>query len=181
VDFLTTLITGAVAGAIITGVFNMYSKHTEYKNSYLKMILEKRIEAYERINSVITLLKMSVVDNGKAYHMIFSSDKDAFYNDYSVVTKAFMYELWMSDNAKNNLLKLQQEIVRCFVLHNNGMTLIDVGKSEYKIIANLRDNLEKDLVIDLQNLYKIEDFLSNKTVTTEFVERNIADRPKEEK
>ena len=58
------------------------------------------------------------------------------------------------------------------------MSLVDVGKSEYKTIANLRDNLEKDLVIDLQSLYKIEIFLSNKTVVTGYEERNISDKPK---
>ena len=177
-EILTTLISGAVLGALIAGGFNIYSKHTEYKNSYLKMILEKRIEAYERINSVITMLKISVVDNGQAYHNIFSADKDALYGHFEILTKAFIYELWMSDNAKKNLQKLQQEIVRCIILHNNGMPLIDVGKSEYQIIAKLRDNLEKDLVVDLQTLYKVENFLSNKTVVTGYEERNISDKPK---
>jgi len=99
-EFLTTLFSGAVVGAVIVGGFNIYSKHTEYKHSYLKMILEKRIEAYERINSVIVMLKTSVLDNGKAYHTIFSFDKDYFFEHHKILREAILHELWMSNKTK---------------------------------------------------------------------------------
>jgi len=55
--------------------------------------------------------------------------------------------------------------------------LTSVGKLEYKIIGRLRDELEKSLVFDLPNLYKIDSFLSQKEIVTKYEERDISKKP----
>jgi formiminotetrahydrofolate cyclodeaminase len=81
----TSLFSGAILGAFITaiiaallsGYFNIKTKNKEYENSYAKMILEKRLFAYEQINLIINKLKESTLDSdGKAYHIIFFSKEN---------------------------------------------------------------------------------------------------------
>ena len=169
---------GAAVGAIIAGGFNLYSKHTEYKHAYLKMILEKRIEAYEHVNTVIVMLKKAVIGEGKTYHDIFASDQNYFLQQYLILREASSHELWMSNKTGKNLQNLDQEFVRCLILHNNGKSLVDIGNLEYKMIGGLRDELEKSLLADLSSLYKIDNFLSQKEVITKYGERDISERPK---
>lgn len=60
----TSFFSGAILGAFITaiiaelisGYFNIKTKSKEYENSYAKMILEKRLFAYEQINLIINKL-----------------------------------------------------------------------------------------------------------------------------
>jgi len=169
---------GAILGAVIKGLFDIYSKNKEYKHSYYQMIVEKRVKTCEDINTVVAMLKASVLDGGKAYHMIFSGDRENFMQEYKVLRSVFLNDIWMSDRIKNSLLCLHGELVRCLILHDRGEELTSIGKQEYETIGKLRDELEKGLLIDLQDLYKIGEFLSNKEVITKYYHKDISQRPK---
>lgn len=51
------------------------------------------------------------------------------------------------------------------------------GKSEYKEIAKLRDELEEALLSELPELHKIDKFLAGKTVEKKISETDLKRRP----
>jgi hypothetical protein len=179
-DTLPTFISGAlltaVIAALIAGFFVLYSKHTEYKNSYLKMIVDKRVSAYEHLNVVIQNIKVAKVDNNKAYYHIFSNI-ELFDDFYKLMYNTQSYEFWMSDHTKSALLKLHQELTHCYIKYQQGNELIAIGKEEYETIAKLRDSLEINILYDFPNIYKVEQFFKNKQVVTSFETRDISKRP----
>lgn len=165
---IASLLTGAIAGALIKGAFDMFLKQQEYKNSYLKMVLDKRLAAYEAVNTVIGILKISILDNedNRTYHNIFHDQTD-FFGLLAFFTKITEHELWLSDETKKRLHDLRKLITYCsYQLSTHD--LIEIGKEVYQQIAIFRDQLEKSFIKDLSSLYKIDKFLNNKTIETEF-------------
>jgi hypothetical protein len=166
-------LSGVLLGALLTGIFNVWSKNIEYKNTYLKMILEKRLDAYEFANSLIVQLKYPVQDpDGKAYHTIFLNDQK-FDNFLSRIYLLPEKSLWMNDETSIKIKKIFDLLVSYKVRNGKGESLIDIGKEIYLTLGIRRDELEKSLLSDLKTLYKIDNFLSNKSVVTTYENRNV--------
>lgn len=181
----TSLFSGAILGALITaiiaalisGYFNIKTKNKEYENSYAKMILEKRLYAYEQINIIINMLKKSTLESdGKAYHLIFSS-KENFDNSFQMIFNISSHEFWLSEKTRKSYKNIFDEIIRCSSLVENGENIDIIGKEEYQFIGKLRDELERDVLVDLKDLYKIDKFFNQKKIETAFIERKLTDRP----
>ena len=80
-DILTIVVSSTVTSALISGLiggwFSLRSKQAEYANIYYKMILERRMVAYEEVERLIGEIKIAVVDNDqRPYHLLFSGDND---------------------------------------------------------------------------------------------------------
>lgn len=163
---------GTVIAALITGVFNKYIKDREYKNSYLKMILDRRVEAYEAINTLLGTLKISLKDDKDqlAYHFIFNNQDD-FIKFVSSQTQTMRHDLWMSNETQNNLHNVRKMILYCAHELTNRV-LIEIAKENYMQIGILRDKLERSFIKDLENLYQIDKFLEAKTIKTNFQNMN---------
>ncbi len=171
---ITTLLSGAVLGAFVTGAFTIFSKYMEYKNSYLKMIVEKRVIAYEKLDVVIQNLKIAVVDNdAKPYHQILT-DKKSFFDFLQLIHNTMAQEFWMSDNTKSLLLKLHQKLISYIFKNEQGIEFINIGKDNYKQIGIQRDELEKSILKDFPNIYKVKSFFKAKQIVTEFENRDIS-------
>ena len=169
IPFLTGAVAAAIGGAVITGAFNVFIKKQEYKNTYLKMVLDKRVVAYEAINTLIGTLKISFLDDEdkQIYHNVFHDQTD-FFELLAFFSKITEHELWMSDETRKRLHNLRKQIANCS--HQlPARNLIEIGKESYRQIGILRDELEKSFIQDLLHLYKIDQFLKNKTVITEFI------------
>lgn len=175
-DILSLLVGALIAliAPLITGYFNIFVKKKEFENEYFKQIVSKRLEAYEELNKLIYILKGSVQDNdGKAYHLIFQDEKN-FMDFYALLYNNRINSFWFSENLNQYMLKLFNELGKCSAKKQcNKLLYTEIGKSVYKDLAMLRDNLEKEQVLDLPNLYDIKHFLKNKKVITSFVKRDI--------
>uniref|UniRef100_E6PTE1 Uncharacterized protein n=1 Tax=mine drainage metagenome TaxID=410659 RepID=E6PTE1_9ZZZZ len=62
---LSSSVIGGAIGAFITGRFNLRTKDREYENEYFKLILAKRIAAYESIQKLVTGLKTAVLSDDR--------------------------------------------------------------------------------------------------------------------
>ena len=64
---------GALITGFITGISTLRAKRAEYVNEYHKLVLAKRISAYEELEILISYLKTSFHDgNGRLYHLLFA-------------------------------------------------------------------------------------------------------------
>jgi hypothetical protein len=156
---LSSSVVSGVLGALIAGWFNLRSKRTEYANTYYKMVLEKRIKAYEAVERIISQIKIAVVDkDNRPYHILFSND-----DDHAGVYKALMDgipdALWLTDD----LFEATRELnLLVYSLAPEGSSLIEFGKVHYHEIAELRTKMEKLHIRDMTSLHEVPEFLRKK-------------------
>jgi hypothetical protein len=152
---------GAVISALVNGIYNLISKRNEYVNDYHKMVVSKRIDAYETIEVLIVLLKTSVVDKDKRpYHFLFSK-KDDWNTAYVAILGINAKAMWISDVAFH---KAQELNYLMFSKNEDEIgDAIEFGKDNYTKIATMRDDLEKILADDMLDLHNVKRFLKQKT------------------
>jgi hypothetical protein len=154
---LSSSVISGILGAVIAGWFNLRLKHTEYANMYYKMVLEKRIKAYEVVERLINQIKTAVVDtDSRPYHLLFSKD-----DDHTNVYKALMDgdALWLSDELFEATRDLNV-LVYSQVTGDSG--LIEFGKTHYRQIAEIRTKMEKLHIRDMSTLHDVPEFLRKK-------------------
>jgi len=178
---ITTLVlSSAVVGAVISSIITLYVAERNYRNEYYKRIIEKRFQAHEHLNSLISVLKTAVPDNdGRSYHDIFSGDGGEY--------KSLMVELakngpdfWVTNRTRSAILELNKEFFRChLLLEEMRGDSVEVGKKEYVEIGKLRDKLEDSLLNELPTLHKVKRFLREKSVVKDSALFDLKKRPSE--
>jgi hypothetical protein len=72
VTILTSTVVAALVSGLINGLYNLRTKQHEYVNEYYKIIINRRVTAYETLEGLIVALKASVLDgDGRPYHYCF--------------------------------------------------------------------------------------------------------------
>jgi hypothetical protein len=150
---------GAAIGAVVTGFFTLRAKRNEYVHDYFKIVLNKRVEAYEHLEALIQAYKSTFVDvDDKAYHAPFGS-KGLSENAFGLMGAATDSGLWLTDETFEVLLKLNYIM---FGEPKKENERIAFGKRHYEEIANLREKLETHLASDMLELHKVVTFLKAK-------------------
>jgi hypothetical protein len=150
---------GGVLGALIVGAYNLRAKRNEYVNEYYKLVLQRRIAAYQQLESLIIDFKASVADkDNKPYHLPFSGEnakQKAFKRLHSVMSQG----LWLSDKA---FVKTRDLNYLLFPMPEAEADAINFGKQHYQAIAELREALERILAADMMDLHNVGRFLKGK-------------------
>ena len=154
----STLVSAVVA-ALIAGWFSLRTTRNEYVNEYFKIVLSRRVNAYEEIEGLIANIKIAVLDKDqRPYHLLFSKDDDLDVV-YLLLSRVMRHSLWLSDE----LFQLTRDLN---VLIYNGTEvesgLIEFGKSNYRTIAELRTKIEICYSRDMLNLHNVPEFLKSK-------------------
>lgn len=156
---LSSSVISGVLGALIAGWFNLRSKHTEYANTYYKMVLEKRIKAYEAVEGLFNQTKIAVVDtDNRPYYLLFSKDDDHA-SVYKALTDGMPDALWLSDELFEATRKLN---VLVFSRAPDGSGLTEFGKTYCREIAQLRTKMERLHIRDMTTLHEVPEFLRKK-------------------
>lgn len=149
----------AVIGSLITGLYAVRSKRVEYLHDFNRLILQRRIGAYEKLEKLIVALKSSVLDSDrKPYHLLFSNDED-WLSAYKLTGDIANDALWLSDEAFDTSQKLNYLM---FQDRREGGA-ISFGKRHYEEIARLREDMERVLATDMLSLPKVDAFLQRKS------------------
>ena len=155
--FLASSLISGVVAALISGAAVLRSKHTEYRNEYYKLVLQRRVAAYEAVERLIISLKTAILDSdGRAYHILFS-DNQNIQNAHNLVAGLMLYALWLSDS----IFSKGQELNRLMFTLQEGKA-IEFGKKNYETIASIRAEIERLLAVDMLRLYDIKTFLKEK-------------------
>lgn len=163
---LSSSVFSALLGAFIAGQYTLRAKQHDYIHHYYKVVLERRISAYEQLDKFIDSIKTAVLDKDqRPYHWLFSNEDD-WTNSYKILHDAMSHGLWLSDGLFKkmrdfNLLLLTRE--------KTGESVIEFGKNNYETIATLREEIERIRALDMLRLYDVKGFLnSKKNVVTGF-------------
>lgn len=167
---LSSSLIAGVLGALIGGWFTLRGKKNDYANEYYKLVLARRVQAYEQVERLIIMLKTAVLDgDGQPYHIVFSleeSEKEVYSLLFSLMSNA----LWLSDD----LFEFTREFNILFYSHsNNEDDLIQFGKKHYKEIAELRTKIEKVHLQDMLTLHEVPRFLKSKKPADSYSPINV--------
>lgn len=165
-SFVTSTVIAALVSSVITGVFNRRSKEDEYANIYYKMILERRLAAYQDVEQLIAAIKVAVVDKDqRPYHLLFSED-NGHATVYNLLHGTMSNALWLTDE----LFELTRQLN--FLVYNDTApekSLVEFGKNNYTTVAELRTKLERTLAKDMLVLHNIPAFLKAKKHTDNYI------------
>ena len=158
----SSLISG-ILGALIAGAYTLRGKRNEYINDYYKTVIQRRLAAYEQLESLIVALKTAVLDSdNKPYHLLFSKDDD-WESVHQLLFHVMSQSLWISEEA---FVKTRDLNYLAFRLKPGDSGVIEFGKQNYEAIATLRSDLEKILAADMLELYDVKSFLKHKKKNT---------------
>lgn len=157
---ITTVISSSVIATLLSSLINLYIKKQDFKNEYYKLLIKKRMDAYEWIENQLALLKTSVIDehDGKPYHQVFSFGESYFlkYTESTIYTNS--NNLWLNQKTNNKLDELIHILNRISFEFDTAKDsdLIKAGKQYYWDIAKVRDELENLTRRDLLKLYNFK-------------------------
>jgi hypothetical protein len=150
----------AILGAAITGIYALWVKRNEYVNDYYKTVIARRIAAYEQLETIISSLKTSVVDDdNRPYHLLFASDDyERWEGAFVVLHGSMSRDLWLSNEMFAKLRELNLLMFR----FKKPKSVIEFGKENYEQVASIRAEIERLLAKDMLTLYDVRKFLKSK-------------------
>lgn len=159
---LSSSVVSGIVGTLIGGWFNLRSKRNDYANTYYKLVLDRRLAAYEEVEQLIIRIKVAVLDKDqRPYHLLFSDDNDQE-SVYKLLFSVMSRALWFSDELFERTRDLN---VLIFSRTKDSAGLVEFGKSHYREIAELRTAIEKLHARDMLTLHEVPKFLRSKKPT----------------
>jgi hypothetical protein len=152
---------GALVGTLISGFFSLRVKRNEYVNDYYKKVIDRRMAAYEQLESGLSSLRTTFLGaDKKPYHLLFSREEaSGLMPAYQMLHDIGSQALWLSDEANEKTKELNKLIWR---FEGSGSTPVEFGQQHYQALATLRDSLERVLAADMLALHEVEEFLKKK-------------------
>ncbi|MBA4285722.1 MAG: hypothetical protein C0434_09355 [Xanthomonadaceae bacterium] len=158
---LSSSVLGGAIGAFIAGRFNLSVKDREYENEYYKLVLAKRIAAYESIQKLVTGLKTAVLDEDKQpYHLLLSRE-DGLPEAHKLLYEISSQALWLSDDLFLQTRDLGRLL---FGATDREGGAVVFAKKHYQKFATFREEIERVHIRDMLSLHKIRKFLKAKKV-----------------
>ena len=162
---LSSSVIGGAIGAFITGRFNLSVKDREYENEYYRLVLAKRVAAYESIQQLVSGLKTAVLDDDQQpYHLLISHENN-LPGAHELLLKISSQALWLSDDLFLQTRNLGRLL---FGATNYEGGTVAFAKQHYQKFSTFREEIEKLHIRDMLSLHKVEQFLSTKKVESGF-------------
>jgi hypothetical protein len=175
-----SIISGAVTAALISGgfAFRQYThqKKLDFQYDYRKYVLEKRKQAYERIEALIKRLSEKMIVHSHpsmSFHKIFTFQ----YNANTTPLQLFLQDLdtatyesfWLSDKIMVSMgtltTKIADYLKEAYQEHKTETTdLTYFGMRKFNELEELRKEAYKIYFDDLMNLNQIDRFIKEKTL-----------------
>lgn len=162
---LASTVISALISSLISSFFSVRLKNIDYKHTYYKEVISKRLKAYEFLETQVAVLKAIVLDeeDNKTFHMIFNKSYDDFLTFQQNLYLAMSFSLWINEST----VKVMQDLNDLFLHLNTEVekseNIQEVGKAHYKVLSELRKKLEISVRRDLLELHNLDKFLKDKS------------------
>lgn len=168
---LGLILSSSAVAAIVSSVCSYIIQRSvltrSYKQDYYKMVIKKRMECYEYIESHLEVMKIATIDcrTGEGYHAMFGLKKDECRQKQVELLHVISHSMWLSEAMLNKFTELNQLIFTIDrELNDDVENNIRVGKRYYKQLSGIRREIEKILKVDLQTMYDVDEFLKQRIV-----------------
>lgn len=183
---IITVLTSSVVGAVVSSLFSEWQKRNDYKRDYYKKIIDKRMNAYEKLQDYIGYIAISrSIKNLDENESIHDGIKiyDCFYKKENLsealeeTLNIMKYAPWLSDDIVNSLYEINKILYRAIEIINqpsaknleyydlktniltNEYWYLNIGQKVYnEMYANITI-IKKGLLKDITRLDDVEDFL----------------------
>lgn len=167
---VVAILTSSVVGAVVSSLFSEWQKRNDYKRDYYKKIIDKRIDAYEKMAKVLGRI------GTKAYYSIDGENKEIYvcFENYESLECAnselisILNEVqWISPQTYKELWRLNDVIASVFdrVLEDSKEGKVwtpgdfrDAGLNEFENIKNFLIVVNNARLKDMAKLDKVEEF-----------------------
>lgn len=170
---LTSSLISGIVSAIISYYFNLKIKKLDYKNEYYKILINKRLEAYQFVENQISVLRNITFDelDNKTYHIMFSFGEDECINFQKNLMIAKSKGLWIDEETTNTIDEFNEIFYNINQKINNKteIEIENIGKNYYKKISNLRVKLENNLREGLNDLHNIEKIFRTQKIKNKYL------------
>jgi hypothetical protein len=160
-ELVALLISSSVLAALISIAGNQFLAQLQFKRDYYKEIIAKRLNAYQQIDELIGILRMTTYDDkGRIAHALFVNKH--FYDRATMLSAtAIALSLYLSEQICDSVSKINFSLLK---LPGNATEsqAFEIGVTQRKQISELRRKLEHQVGWDLLELHRVKRFLKAK-------------------
>lgn len=164
---LSSALVTSILSSVATWLIGNHALNKSFKNDYYKLVINKRMEAYQYIDNQLKTMKLTTLDDdAKAYHSMFYGNMQIVYDNQRDIMLARANGIWLSNDMENALSELNKLL---FDINQDITDDIDsnvvIAKKYYTQVADTREKVEKQLRKDMLVLYDVKRFLKEKRKT----------------
>lgn len=165
---ILAILSSSVLSAVLTSFINWRIHNSNYKKDYYKKLLDKRLDAYESLNTLIINLS-SVVYTEKGFIQALFCGTIGFKVFNSELHKAIDKSFWLDDLTSHKLTELS-----AFIFNNVSGCIddnleediltqkyLELGIKYYNEIEDYKNFLKETMNKELKELYKINNFFND--------------------
>lgn len=162
-DIIVLVLTSSLISSLLTVFFQWIFKFIDFKNDFNKKIIDKRLNAYEKIENTIWSLSLKTQDGEKAWLTILSSSE--YYNNFTVnLVLNIKTSIWISNELNSKLTELNVFLTN---LENKYTPKSDnefeiIGAKYMKEIVLLKDEIKDIYFKDFNKIHDVNSFLKEK-------------------
>lgn len=161
---LSSAFVTSILSSVATWLIGNHAQNKSYKNDYYKLVINKRMDAYQYIDSQLKSMKITVLDDdAKPYHSMFGGDQKFVYANQNDLLLARANGIWISEAMENALTELNQLLFEINSnITNDVKNNVAIAKNYYSKLADTREKVENQLRKDMLELYDVKGFLKEK-------------------
>jgi len=153
-----TVLASGVVSAIISSIFGVWQKKIDYRNSYYKIVLDKRMAAYEKIQNILShFFTIKYYDYDGNYYYCEIDTKEKLHVIRDKIKNCISDGLFISLKMFSAIRELDGLLQNCD--NNNQDILICNIKKSNEDIKKILENASNTLNSDLLELYDVPKFL----------------------
>lgn len=164
---LSSSAVAAIVSSVCSYIIQRSALTKSYKQDYYKMVIKKRMECYEYIETHLEVMKMTTIDckTGEGYHSMFGFNKEDCRKMQIELLLVISHSMWLSDAMLKTFTELNKLILTIdSELNDDVENNIRIGKRYYKQLSDIRIEIENNMKVDLQTMYDVDKFLKRRIV-----------------
>lgn len=167
-QIILAVFSSSVISAILSSFFNWKIHNSNYKKDYYKKLLDKRLDAYENLNSITNRLSDIVYTEKGVIHGLFCGTLG--FDNFTLELKKIMDKsFWLDDITSHKLTELGAFLFNNVsgyiddslaeeILENK---YIELGIQHFEKIQEFKLELKYHMNKELKSLHKIDSFFND--------------------
>lgn len=173
-EIIGLILTSSLLSAGLTSWISWLTNKANYKREYYKKLLDRRLDAYEEVESIINSLSTFIrTDHGALCPFVCAGGEKRQTDFLFLVLKAGSKSLWLSDHIGGLITELNVFMLNEIDNHisdadNYDRQLEKLGTEKAATFRRLREQLQEALYFDLRNLSDIPSFMKEIRIPGDF-------------
>lgn len=171
---LEILLSSSLISATISSFISIYLNNVNYKREYYKRLIQKRFEALEEVISLLNEFKILVNEEQGLINRAFASGEGLFTQILVKIAATANISFWLNKELSEKILHFNIFLINeiSSKINKNNQSerdaqLKELGYKNHELVRQYRDEIEKILIKELNNLNKIKLFLESKKAQKE--------------